>query len=107
MPTRCPNHGRYGEKEKHQAMQKLADALNLLWYGDVKPSKGVKQQLRHAEVWGGVEGLEMDVLLITFGKRSKLAKQKFAFTVDLMLSKDTRDIAYQIDEVISEKLEAA
>jgi hypothetical protein len=104
MPARCPNHGRYGDKEKHQAMQKLTSALNLLWDGHVKPSNGVKQQLRHADVWGGVEGLEMDIVLITFGKRSKLAKQKLAFTVDLMLSKDTRDIAYQIDEVISEKL---
>jgi hypothetical protein len=88
-------------------MQKLTDALNLLWDGDVKPSKGVMQQLQHADIWGGVEGLEMDIVLITFGKRSKLAKQKFAFTVDLMLSKDARDIAYQIDEAISEKLEAA
>jgi hypothetical protein len=107
MTTRCPNHGRYGDKEKEQAMQKPTGALDLLWEGHVKPGKGVREQLQHADIWGGVEGLEMDIVLITFDKRSKLAKQKIAFTVDLMLSKETTDIANQIDEVIREKLEAA
>src|SRR5262245_56260708 len=106
MATRCPNHGQYGEKQKREAMQKLTGALDLLWDGHVQPSGGVRRELRFADVWAGVEGLDMDIVLISFRERSRLAKHKIAFTVDLMLSEETGDIARRIDELIVEKLEA-
>jgi hypothetical protein len=104
MPKPCPNHGKHGEKQKRIAMQKLADALYLLWDGDVKPSRGVKQELQYADIWPGVEGLDMDVVLISFRPESRLVKHKIAFTTDWMLKEATNDIARAIDEQIGEKL---
>ena len=51
MQKPCPNHGRYGDKEKSKAMKKLVAALEMLWNGEVKPGRRVKQELRFAEVW--------------------------------------------------------
>ena len=85
-------------------MQKLTGALDLLWDGHVKPSGCVRRELRFADVWSGAEGLDMDIVLISFRERSRLAEHKIAFTVDWMLFKETQDIAHHIDEMISERL---
>jgi hypothetical protein len=107
MPDECSNHGVVTDEQKQAAMQRLADALTLLWDGHVPSGDGVRQELQHAEIFGGVQGLPMDIGVVAFREQSRLARHKIAYTMDWMLQRQAQEIAMQIEEDIRERLSDA
>ena len=106
MPDSCPNHG-LTDEQKQAAMQRFADALTLLSDGHVSLAEDVRQELQHAQIFGGIEGLPMDIGVLAFREQSRLARHKIAYTVDWMLKREPRDIATRIAEDIRERLSDA
>jgi hypothetical protein len=107
MPDPCPNHGVVTDEQKQSAVKRLADALTLLWDGHVATSDGVRQELQHAEIFGGIEGLPMDLAGVCFQEQSRLARHRLAYTIDWMLKREPAEIARHIDKDIRERLSSS
>ena len=106
MPENCPNHGLTVE-QKVVAMERLAIALALLSNEHIPQTDGVREELRHAQIYSGVQGLAMDIGVIAFEQESRLARHKIAYTADWLLQREAREIATQIEEDIRERLSVA
>lgn len=87
-------------------MQKLADALTLMSRGDIQLRAGVQDELQHAEIYGGLQDLPMDIGLLAFRKPSRISRHKLAYTVDWLAKREPVEIAKEINENISERLSA-
>jgi len=106
VPDNCPNHGVLGDAQKQDAMRRLTDALALLSKEGIPSADGVREEIQHAQVFGGIQGLPMDIGVIAFQEQSRLARHKIAYTMDWILQHPVREIATQIEMDIRERLSA-
>ena len=107
MSDPCPNHGVFTAEQKQAAVQKLADGLTLMARGCTSLREGVREELEHVEIYGGLQGLPMDIVILVFCQPSRISQHKLAFTVDWLAKRDPAEIAKCVDEDIGEKLSAA
>jgi hypothetical protein len=107
MSGQCPNHGVFTAEQKQAAVQKLADALALMARGGILLQEGVREELKHAEIYGGLKSLPMDIGILVFHPPSRISRHKLAYTIDWLAKREPSEIAKRVDENINESLSAA
>jgi hypothetical protein len=107
MPDECPNHGVYSDEQKNVAIGIVSDALTLLWEGRVPSGEGVREELRHVEIFGAIEGLPMAFVGLTFREPSKMYGKHLCYGTEVVLNQEPPEMARRIDASIREGLSSA
>jgi|SRR5580704_12619537 hypothetical protein len=104
MADECPNHGSLPAKQKRLAAKRLENALSSLCDGSTPSDDDVHKELLKAQIFGGIEGLGMDVAVISFADASRLSRHKLAYTYDWLLKRGQGEIVAQVIEDVRERL---